>query len=141
MCSQEMVAICRGEGTRNRGERSVLGPRGKAGLDGTLLACVIAAVIGVAAPVALSHASGPKAHAAATCSQYPNQAAAQDVGDTNDADHDGIYCESLPCPCSTAPPHSSAQPPAPGTTSTQTIAGGTTRDVASTTDPGRPRRP
>jgi micrococcal nuclease len=41
---------------------------------------------------------------AAVCGQYPNQAAAQFAGDTLDADHDGIYCEALPCPCSTAPP-------------------------------------
>ena len=37
----------------------------------------------------------------ATCSDYPNQAAAQRAADTRDADGDGIYCESLPCPCST----------------------------------------
>lgn len=41
---------------------------------------------------------------AATCSDYTTQAAAQFAGDTIDADHDGIYCESLPCPCSTDPP-------------------------------------
>ena len=29
----------------------------------------------------------------------PNQAAAQRAADTVDADGDGIYCESLPCPC------------------------------------------
>jgi hypothetical protein len=39
---------------------------------------------------------------AATCSDYRNQAAAQRARDTRDADGDGIYCESLPCPCSTA---------------------------------------
>jgi hypothetical protein len=39
------------------------------------------------------------AHASATCSQYPNQAAAQRAADTRDADGDGIYCEDLPCPC------------------------------------------
>jgi hypothetical protein len=39
---------------------------------------------------------------AATCADYPNQAAAQRAHDTRDADGDGIYCESLPCPCSTA---------------------------------------
>ena len=33
---------------------------------------------------------------AATCSDYSTQAAA----DTGDADGDGIYCESLLCPCS-----------------------------------------
>jgi hypothetical protein len=36
---------------------------------------------------------------AATCSQYSNQAAAQRAHDTRDADGDGRYCESLPCPC------------------------------------------
>jgi hypothetical protein len=47
---------------------------------------------------------------AATCSDYANQAAAQRAHDTRDADGDGIYCESLPCPClrggagRTAPP-------------------------------------
>jgi hypothetical protein len=42
----------------------------------------------------------PQAHASATCSDYPTQQAAQDAADTRDADHDGIYCEDLPCPCS-----------------------------------------
>lgn len=37
----------------------------------------------------------------ATCSDFPNQAAAQRAANTRDADGDGIYCESLPCPCST----------------------------------------
>ena len=41
----------------------------------------------------------PVAHASATCADYPNQAAAQRAADTRDADGDGIYCESLPCPC------------------------------------------
>lgn len=36
---------------------------------------------------------------AATCDDYPNQAAAQQAADTRDADGDGIYCEALPCPC------------------------------------------
>ena len=36
---------------------------------------------------------------AATCGDYPNQAAAQHAHDTRDADGDGVYCESLPCPC------------------------------------------
>jgi hypothetical protein len=39
------------------------------------------------------------AASAATCDDYPNQAAAQRAMDTRDADGDGIYCESLPCPC------------------------------------------
>lgn len=41
----------------------------------------------------------PAGASAATCSDYPNQAAAQRAADTRDADGDGIYCESLPCPC------------------------------------------
>src|SRR3954469_627209 len=41
----------------------------------------------------------PRAHAASVCADYPNQAAAQRAHDTRDPDHDGIYCEDLPCPC------------------------------------------
>ena len=37
--------------------------------------------------------------AGATCADYPTQAAAQRAADTRDADGDGVYCESLPCPC------------------------------------------
>ena len=33
------------------------------------------------------------------CADFPNQAAAQKAADTRDSDGDGIYCESLPCPC------------------------------------------
>lgn len=36
---------------------------------------------------------------ASTCADYDNQADAQRAADTRDADGDGIYCESLPCPC------------------------------------------
>lgn len=36
---------------------------------------------------------------ATSCSAFDNQAAAQRAHNTRDADHDGIYCESLPCPC------------------------------------------
>ena len=39
------------------------------------------------------------ASAAATCSQYESQADAQRAADTRDPDGDGIFCESLPCPC------------------------------------------
>ena len=41
------------------------------------------------------------AHVAATCDDYETQADAQRAADTRDADGDGIYCEDLPCPCST----------------------------------------
>ena len=42
---------------------------------------------------------GPASASAAACSDYPNQAAAQRAADTRDGDADGVYCESLPCPC------------------------------------------
>src|ERR1700759_3180964 len=44
-------------------------------------------------------AGDPGAHIAATCADFSNQAAAQRAHNTRDADGDGIYCESLPCPC------------------------------------------
>jgi hypothetical protein len=34
------------------------------------------------------------------CADYATQADAQRAADTDDADGDGIYCETLPCPCS-----------------------------------------
>jgi hypothetical protein len=49
--------------------------------------------------VGLAVAALPASAAAATCSDYPNQAAAQRAADTRDSDGDGVYCESLPCPC------------------------------------------
>lgn len=42
----------------------------------------------------------PGVASAASCSDYANQAEAQQAADTVDADGDGVYCESLPCPCS-----------------------------------------
>lgn len=64
----------------------------------------------------------PSSASAQTCSAYANQAAAQAAADTVDADGDGIYCEALPCPCSSqtgggggsAPP----PPPPPATSAT-----------------------
>jgi hypothetical protein len=41
-------------------------------------------------------ADAPVAHAAATCSDYPNQKAAQEAADTRDGDGDGIYCVISP---------------------------------------------
>lgn len=67
---------------------------------------LVALVLGVMAAI-------PSSSLAAVCSDYPNQAAAQAAGDTRDADGDGIYCESLPCPCSTAPPTRPTSPPSP----------------------------
>lgn len=50
---------------------------------------------------AASTAESPVAHAAAVC-DYATQAEAQRAADTRDPDGDGIYCEDLPCPCSSA---------------------------------------
>ena len=60
-----------------------------------VLALVAAALVAGAAGEPLPLVS---AHAA-TCSVHSSQAAAQRARDTRDADGDGIYCESLPCPC------------------------------------------
>jgi hypothetical protein len=46
----------------------------------------------------------------ATCAAYANQAQAQRAADTADPDHDGRFCESLPCPC--APGSGRAERPA-----------------------------
>jgi len=64
---------------------------------GPLIAALIAAALWPAA----STADAPNERAA-TCADYPNQAAAQRAADTRDADADGIFCETLPCPCSSA---------------------------------------
>lgn len=65
-----------------------------------LVTSVVAGVLLAAvATQALAGGGEPQAHAAATCSDYSNQADAQRAKDTRDADGDGIYCESLPCPC------------------------------------------
>jgi hypothetical protein len=62
----------------------------------TLVVCTIAAtllIVGVAdTHTRLFSADAPVAHAASTCSDYPNQKAAQEAADTRDADGDGIYC-------------------------------------------------
>jgi hypothetical protein len=55
----------------------------------------------------------PASAPAATCSQYATQAAAQQAADTTDADGDGIYCESLPCPCSSQAGGGNGSPPPP----------------------------
>jgi hypothetical protein len=61
----------------------------------------VLAAVGVVVP-------GPAS--ASTCADDPNQAVAQRAVDTQDADGDGIYCESLPCPCSTAAGGGGASP-------------------------------
>ena len=67
---------------------------------------VVLALVGLAIAM-------PSSATAATCSQYSNQAAAQAAADTVDADGDGIYCESLPCPCSTGGGGGNPPPPPP----------------------------
>ena len=49
-------------------------------------------------------AVAPSPALAVTCADFPNQAAAQAAHNTLDGDHDGRYCEALPCPCSTEAP-------------------------------------
>src|SRR4051794_23160793 len=72
---------------------------------------LVLAVLGLSLWPAAAPAEAPIARAAATCSDYPNQGAAQRAADTRDADGDGIYCESLPCPCSAAPPGGGGKDP------------------------------
>ena len=85
--------------------------RWSVGLAAALLS-VAAAAVASATPV---RPAPPSAHAAATCPDYPNQAAAQRAADTRDPDGDGLYCESLPCPCGGAgAPAAPPGPKAPG---------------------------
>lgn len=60
-----------------------------------LTACSLAALPRLAAATPRE----PIGHVAATCADYATQAAAQQAADTRDADGNGIYCQSLPCPC------------------------------------------
>ena len=60
---------------------------------------VVTLVLFLVAALALIGAAHGQPAQAATCADYANQAAAQQARDTRDADGDGIYCESLPCPC------------------------------------------
>src|SRR4051812_49086752 len=60
---------------------------------------------------------------AKTCADYPNQAAAQVAHDTRDADGDGIYCESLPCPCLKPGAPGAPAPPAPSLPPTPSVLG------------------
>jgi hypothetical protein len=70
---------------------------------------IVVATLAVLAALAAAALAPPRADAA-TCSDYPNQAAAQRAHDTRDPDGDGVYCESLPCPC--AGPGHDTDPPA-----------------------------
>jgi hypothetical protein len=63
------------------------------------IAALTAVLGGHAAPAHARPQVEPLARAASVCGDYPDQAAAQRAADTRDGDGDGIYCESLPCPC------------------------------------------
>src|SRR3954453_21017446 len=52
------------------------------------------------------------------CADYPDQAAAQRAADPIDADHDGIFCEALPCPCLKVKVKVNATRPAPAPVNT-----------------------
>jgi hypothetical protein len=56
-------------------------------------------VVASAIAIAPALADHPDARVSKTCSDYSNQREAQLNKDTRDGDGDGIYCESLPCPC------------------------------------------
>ena len=60
---------------------------------------LVLAGLASAAGVASGDAAPSLASAPAVCADFPNQAAAQRAANTIDADGDGIYCESLACPC------------------------------------------
>ena len=78
----------------------------------------LALLLGLVAVV--SPFAAPSAASAATCADYPDQASGQRAADTRDADGDGLYCETLPCPClgaaggDTPPPPSRASCATPG---------------------------
>ena len=67
-----------------------------------------AAVLGLLVLATLLAVASPAS--AATCADYPSQAAAQRAADTRDPDGDGSFCESLPCPCVEAPASGGAHP-------------------------------
>jgi len=74
-------------------------------------AVLVCAIVAIAVPAYGAAAAAPSAQAAATCSDYSNQAAAQRAADTRDPDGDGVYCESLPCPCLTPGAGGAPKPP------------------------------
>ena len=88
---------------------------------------LVAVLVGVALAVGAGTSMTPAA-VAASCSDFANQAAAQQGANTADPDQDDIYCESLPCPCSSPwhAQHDQHQPsPAPPPPSTQPVTGST----------------
>ncbi|MEV4418823.1 hypothetical protein AB0L40_02470 [Patulibacter sp. NPDC049589] len=80
-----------------RGTGPDVGPRLPLG-GATLLSVLIASAL-----VAAGCGTEPTPHATATCGTHQTQRDAQRAKDTVDADGDGVYCESLPCPCDGTP--------------------------------------
>ena len=78
-------------------------------------ALLIAVTLVSAAGVASGDANRSTTRTATVCAEFPDQASAQRAANTVDADNDGIYCESLPCPCLKP-----GAPPAPDATATST---------------------
>jgi hypothetical protein len=60
---------------------------------------IAAGVVAVAVLGGAGQRFDAAASVSATCSDFSNQAAAQRAHNTRDGDGDGVYCESLPCPC------------------------------------------
>jgi len=69
-----------------------------------LLVALLALAASPTAPAATATDAAVAYVASATCDDYATQAEAQRAKDTRDADGDGIYCETLPCPCSAPDP-------------------------------------
>lgn len=63
------------------------------------LLVLVLLVLAAGSAVTTAGSAAPEGTAAATCSDYDTQAEAQRAKDTRDADGDGVYCETLPCPC------------------------------------------
>ncbi len=64
-----------------------------------LVIALAVSLAAAAAALATGAGAAPTGRASATCSDYNTQADAQRAADTRDSDGDGVYCESLPCPC------------------------------------------
>jgi hypothetical protein len=100
------------------------------------------AIAVIAAGALVAGQGAPRAAADANCSDFASQAAAQSYyvahggpaqdPDGLDADHDGIACESLPCPCS------SATTPAPAPTVTPTAVPTASPTAVPTASPAPP---
>lgn len=78
------------------------------GIVPALVLCLSLVVAGCA-PLVATGVDEPR-HA--TCNHYATQADAQRAAAATDRDGDGVYCETLPCPCAGGPPSSIPSPTA-----------------------------